>query len=137
LENLDDPTCDPVTCEGHSNHRWHGFPERGWIQFLTLRILYEKPMHGYQLMKEIEDRSCGCHKLESGSIYTILRRMEEKGLIESAWVNTESALNRRVYKVTKFGAEALQRGLEMIIRRKTLISDLIAFYGKHFKEEKE
>ena len=122
-------------CEGHRNHCWHDYPERGWIQFLILRILYEKPMHGYRLMEEIEARSCGCHQLESGSMYTLLRRMEEKGLIESAWEKVEGGPDRRVYKVTKFGAEVLQRGLETIIRRKTLIDDLIAFYEEHFKEE--
>ena len=76
-----------------------------------------------------------CHKLMSGSMYTLLRRMEEKGLIESACEKVEGGPDRRVYKVTKFGAEVLQRGLETIIRRKTLTDDLIAFYEEHFKEE--
>jgi hypothetical protein len=52
--------------------------------FLTPRILYEAPTHGYQLLNEIEERTCGCHKLEPGSFYTVLRRMEEKGLLTSA-----------------------------------------------------
>jgi len=97
--------------KGHYDYCWHNYPEQSWIQFLILRILYEKPMHGYRLMEEMEARSCGCHKSMSGSMYTLLRRMEEKGLIESAWEKVEGGPDRRVYKVTKFGAEVLQKGV--------------------------
>ncbi len=110
----------------------HGYPERGWIQFLILRVLYEKPMHGYQLLEEIEEKSCGCHKLESGSIYTLLRRMEERGLLESRWEKVEGGPERRVYTVTKNGVEALRRGLSSIVKRKLLFDDLTRFYEEHF-----
>ncbi|MEM1539729.1 MAG: PadR family transcriptional regulator [Candidatus Bathyarchaeia archaeon] len=84
---------------GSRHHRcgcWHECPERGWIQFLIMRVLYEKPMHGYQLLEEIEERSCGCHRLEPGSMYTLLRRMEERGLLESQWEKVEGGPDRRV-----------------------------------------
>lgn len=61
-----------------------------------MRVLYEKPMHGYQLLEEIEERSCGCHRLEPGSMYTLLRRMEERGLLESQWEKVEGGPDRRV-----------------------------------------
>jgi DNA-binding PadR family transcriptional regulator len=110
----------------------HDYPERGWIQFLILRVLYEKPMHGYQLLEEIEERSCGCHKLETGSIYTLLRRMEERGLLESRWEKVEGSPDRRVYTVTKDGVETLRRGLSSIVKRKLLFDDLARFYEKNF-----
>jgi len=49
----------------------------------------------------------------------------------------ESGPDRRVYKVTKSGAEVLQRGLETIIRREPFIDGLIAFYKERFKEKGE
>ncbi|MCL6578769.1 MAG: PadR family transcriptional regulator [Candidatus Bathyarchaeota archaeon] len=113
----------------------HDYPERGWIQFLMLRILYEKPMHGYQLLEEIEEKSCGCHKLEPGSIYTLLRRMEERGLLESNWEKTEGGPDRRVYNVTKSGVEALRLGLKSIAQRKLLFDDLAHFYREHFEKK--
>jgi len=122
-------------CEKH--YCWHDYPERGWIQFLILRVLYEKPMHGYRLMEELEKRSFGCHKLKTGSIYTLLRRMEKKGLISSAWETVEGGPDRRIYKVTRFGEDVLRRSLRIIVRRKALIDDLTVFYEKHFKGEKE
>lgn len=113
----------------------HSYPERGWIQFLLLRVLYEQPMHGYQLLEEIEERSAGCHRLEPGSIYTILRRMEAGGLLKSRWEKNESGPDRRIYKVTDEGARALQAGLEMMVRRRALTDDLIEFYRKNFERK--
>ena len=116
---------------------WHDYPERGWIQFLILRLLYEKPAHGYQLIEALEEESCGCHRLETGSIYTILRRMERRGLLESEWEHIETGPDRRVYKVTKMGAEALRSGLESIAKRKVMMDDLTEFYKKNFLKAKE
>lgn len=113
---------------------WETYPERSWIQFLTLRILYETPTYGYQLLDEIEERTCGCHKLEPGSIYTVLRRMEEKGLLTSAWERGDAGPDRRVYTVTEKGTEVLKKGLSTIVRRKQLFDDLIGFYERRFKE---
>jgi len=123
-------------CNSNSCHCGHGYPERGWIQFLMLRILYEKPMHGYQLLEEIEQKSGGFHKLEPGSIYTLLRRMEEKGLLESKWEKVEGGPDKRVYTVTKDGAEALKMGLKSIIERQALFDDLARFYKENFKNIK-
>jgi len=124
-------------CNGKGCGCWHEYPERGWIQFLIMRILYEKPMHGYQLLEEIEKRSEGCHKLEPGSIYTLLRRMEERGLLESKWERGEGGLDRRVYKLTSKGVEALKMGLTSIVKRKRLFEDLINFYYENFEKQKE
>jgi len=113
---------------------WHEYPERGWIQFLIMRVLYEKPMHGYQLLEEIEERSQGCHKLEPGSIYTLLRRMEERGLLESRWEKAEGGPDRRVYRLTGKGVEALKMGLASIVKRKRLFEDLVNFYHENFEK---
>ncbi|MBS7619170.1 PadR family transcriptional regulator [Candidatus Bathyarchaeota archaeon] len=112
----------------------HHFPERGWIQFLLLRLLYEKPMHGYQLMEELKRRGFVFPgRIESGSVYTILRRMEQKGLLTSEWEKVESGPDRRIYKVTDYGVEALKLGLESIVRRKALMDDLASFYKEKFQ----
>jgi DNA-binding PadR family transcriptional regulator len=85
-------------------------------------------------LEEIEKRSNGCHKLETGSIYTLLRRMEERGLVESRWEKVEGGPERRVYRLTSKGAEALRAGLTSIIKRRRLFEDLLNFYHEHFEE---
>jgi len=121
-------------CKSHNGGCWHNYPERGWIQFLIMRVLYEKPTHGYQLLEEIKKRSCGCHKLESGSIYTLLRRMEERGLLESKWEKVGGGPDRRIYTLTAKGVEALKVGLTSIVRRKMLFEDLAKFYHEKFEK---
>jgi len=128
--------CGDGSCGCGQSHCWHHYPERGWIQFLILRLLYEKPSYGYELMELLEEKSCGLHKLETGSIYTLLRRMEQRGLLKSEWQHTKTAgPDRRVYRVTKSGAEALRSGLEAVAKRKTLMNDLTAFYERNFTKE--
>jgi len=101
-----------------------------------MRILYDKPSYGYQLMETLEEKSYGCHRLESGSIYTLLRRMEHRGLLESEWERAAaSGPERRVYKITRMGTEALRSGLESITKRKMMMDDLAVFYEKNFLGE--
>ena len=109
-----------------------GYPERGWIQFLILRILYEKPTYGYQLLEKIETRSGGYHRLVPGAIYTILRRMENQGLLRSEWEKVESGPDRRIYELTDEGVEVLKSGLEAMVRRRKLTEDLVRFYEEKF-----
>ena len=53
--------------------------------------------------------------------------------MESAWEHAETAgPDRRVYRVTKSGAEALRSGLESIAKRKAMMDDLAKFYEKNF-----
>jgi DNA-binding PadR family transcriptional regulator len=100
-----------------------------------MRVLYEKPMHGYQLLEEIESRSQGCHRLEPGSIYTLLRRMEERGLLESRWEKVRGGPRRRVYRLTGKGVEALRSGLTSIVKRRKLFEDLVNFYLEKFEKQ--
>lgn len=124
-------------CKPEPHGCWHRYPERGWIQFLIMRVLHEKPTHGYQLIEEIEKRSSGCHKLESGSIYTLLRRMEKRGLLSSKWEEVGDGPNRRIYMLTNKGVEALRMGLAAVVRRKKLFDDLVEFYHENFEKIRE
>ena len=125
--------CCEESCGCGQSHCWHHYPERGWIQFLILRLLYEKPSYGYQLIETLEEKSSGLHKVETGSIYTVLRRMERRGLLKSEWEEAETRPDRRIYKVTKSGTEALKSGLQTIAKRKVLMDDLAKFYEKNFQ----
>jgi PadR family transcriptional regulator PadR len=121
----------------HSKPRRHfrSLPERGWIQLLTLRIIHERPMHGYQLIDEMERKGyVQSGRFETGSIYTILSRMEKRGLLTSEQA-TEAGRVRRVYSVTERGAEVLAEGLRAIIRRKAITDKLVNYYNERFASE--
>ena len=126
--------CGDGHCRCGQTHCWHDYPERGWIQFLILRLLYERPTYGYQLLEMLEEKTLGFQKLETGSMYTVLRRMEQRGLLKSEWQHAKTTgPDRRVYRVTKSGAEALSSGLRAVAKRKALMDDLARFYEKNFK----
>ena len=64
--------------------------------------------------------------------------MESRGLLESEWTHSEtSGPERRVYKVTEKGTEALRSGLESIALRKPMMDDLAEYYRTHFKNRIE
>jgi PadR family transcriptional regulator PadR len=117
-------------------HRHGSFPEKGWIQFLALRLLYERSMHGYQLIGELESRGYVVPgRFKTGSVYTILKRMEHRGLLSSDEGLSESGRPRKTYEVTPMGVEALKMGLRGVIRRKQILDDLASFYREQFPEE--
>ncbi len=74
---------------------------RGDIRAAILALLTEEPMHGYQIMQELENRSEGAWRVSPGSVYPTLQQMQDEGLIAS----TEQAGGRRVFALTEAGRE--------------------------------
>ena len=105
------------------------------VQLLILRILYLSPMHGYRLLREVNKLLAGRRPMKTGSLYTILRRMEKVGLLDSEWDEDPSRLERRIYKPTKEGVEMLKNGQKRVEEQYRALGDMIAFYNEHFKED--
>jgi len=71
---------------------------RGDVRAAVLAILAEKPMHGYQIMTEIEERSGGTWKPSPGSVYPTLQLLADEGLILA-----EESNGRKTYSLTVEG----------------------------------
>ena len=108
---------------------------RGLIQLEILRILYEDPTHGYRIMDELRKFTSNEYAPEPGAIYTMLRRLEERGLLASRWEKKASRTDRRVYTLTQEGKEFLKEGLQMVKRRRQLMDDLVRFYDDNFEDK--
>ena len=104
---------------------------------MILRILYEKPSHGYQIMEELERITSEKYIPEPGAVYTMLRRMDERGIVTSEWEKKETGADRRVYTITEAGVKVLKEGLEMVKRRRQLMDSLVQFYEEHFAQKEE
>ncbi len=76
---------------------------RGDVRAAVLALLAEEPKHGYEMIKEIEERSDGLWKPSAGSIYPTLQLLEDEGLIEG----TESDGKRR-FSLTEAGRKAAE-----------------------------
>lgn len=73
---------------------------RGDVRVAVLALLVEKPMHGYQIIREIEERSGGSWKPSAGSVYPTLQLLADEGLISA-----EESNGRKTYALTEAGRE--------------------------------
>ncbi|ACK70130.1 transcriptional regulator, PadR-like family [Gloeothece citriformis PCC 7424] len=80
---------------------------RGEIKFILLSLLSERPRHGYELIKELEDRYGGFRRLSPGSVYPTLQLLEEGGYLTS-----EQIEGKRVYTITESGKQLLAQRIE-------------------------
>ena len=65
------------------------------------------PAHGYAVIQEIRRKTGEAFDLPEGTIYPVLHRLEQAGLLASTWVTAETGRRRRVYALTKSGNRAL------------------------------
>lgn len=120
-------------CEPSSN-ACH-FSGGGIIQLLILRLLHEKSDHGYILMQRIQEMTGPNYTPESGTVYTILRRLENRGLLKSEWESNSGTIDRRTYTLTEKGQAQLVQGLKMIKARRNLFDLLITYFDDHIFSE--
>ena len=81
---------------------------QGSLPLLVLKLLASRgPMHGYNLSTNIEAISEEVLRVEEGSLYPALHRLEEAALIEAKWVVTANKRRARVYEITAEGRKQL------------------------------
>lgn len=87
----------------------HGFggpggqrARRGDVRAAVLRLLSEKPMHGYQIIQELSQRSAGAWSPSAGSVYPTLQLLADEGL-----VSAEESGGKKVFSLTEAGAAAV------------------------------
>jgi PadR family transcriptional regulator, regulatory protein PadR len=81
---------------------------QGAMDLLVLKVLARRgPLHGYGIMTAIEEVSAEALRVEEGSLYPALHRIEEAGFIKASWVTKENGRRARVYELTRAGQEHL------------------------------
>ncbi len=80
---------------------------KGNTDTLLLALLQAEPMYGYQIVKEVNQRSSGYFAFKEGTLYPALHRMERAMLIEGRWVDTPTSVRRRYYFITERGRQEL------------------------------
>lgn len=80
---------------------------QGSLPLLVLKVLDRRgPLHGYGITTHIESVS-GLLRVEEGSLYPALHRMEEAGWIHAEWATTENKRRARMYRITAEGRQQL------------------------------
>jgi transcriptional regulator len=81
---------------------------QGSLDLLVLKILSRRPrLHGYAIMTAIQEISEEVLRVEEGSLYPALHRMEEAGWISAEWITKDSGRRARAYELTDAGRKQL------------------------------
>jgi PadR family transcriptional regulator PadR len=80
---------------------------QGTLDMLILQTLQWGPRHGYALSKSIRTQSGEILKVDTGSLYPALHRLERKGWVAAEWKNSEIGPRLRVYRLTPAGRKQL------------------------------
>src|SRR3954454_9578216 len=90
---------DPRAHGGHHRQR----ARRGMVRGAILHLLSERPMHGYELINELEQRTGGRWKPSPGSVYPTLSALEDEGLINAVEIDS-----KKRYELTDAGRSWVQ-----------------------------
>jgi len=80
---------------------------QGTLELLILKTLSRDAMHGYGIAQRIHEAVDDMLKIEDGSLYPALYRMEERGWVKSEWGVSENNRRARFYKLTRAGRRQL------------------------------
>jgi DNA-binding PadR family transcriptional regulator len=78
---------------------------KGTTVMVILNLLEEagEPLHGYEMIRRLEESSQGLFQFKEGLVYPALHRMEQEGLISSRWTGEAGSRRRKVYTLTEKG----------------------------------
>lgn len=91
------------------NDKYESQMKKGVLDMLVLKLLAKEEKYGYQIISELKDQSEGRFTLKEGTLYPVLYRLEDDGLVESKWseVKEKKQVPRKYYVITDKGREEL------------------------------
>jgi PadR family transcriptional regulator PadR len=81
---------------------------QGTLDMLILKALQLEPLHGYAVAKRIQQLSADVLRVEEGSLYPALHRMEQRGWIAAEWGASENNRKAKFYSLTRKGRQQLE-----------------------------
>src|SRR5262245_12448644 len=95
---------------------------QGTLDMLILKTLALEPIHGYGISVRIEQMSKGIFRLNAGSLFLALERLERDGLIDGEWKPTENKRRAKYYTLTTKGRKRLNEETREWSKQVTAIS---------------
>jgi len=98
---------------------------QGTLDLLILKTLSLEPLHGFGIARRVEQVSRGVFKVNPGSLFTALQRMERGGWLDAEWRETENNRRARYYRLTRGGRKQLELETEDWTRRAGAVARLL------------
>jgi transcriptional regulator len=99
---------------------------RGTVDVMILKALSWGTMHGYAISQWIATTTDDAFSIQEGALYPALRRLEERGLVESWWALTDTGREARFYRLTTAGRQRLQSDVREWTRYVEAMSRVLA-----------
>lgn len=110
------------------SEEWSRELKKGSIQICIMSLLSKKQKYGFQIIKELREKSMGYFDLKEGTLYPALHRLEKKGFLKSEWVTERSKIPRKYYQLTEEGRavlkEARREWKEMVRSCKEVLEEI-------------
>ncbi len=103
---------------------------KGTLDVLVLKTLSWGPMHGFEIISWLEQRSSGSLEVEDSALYQALHRMEERGLVSAEWGKTDNNRKARYYSATAAGMSYLKAEARQWTRYAETVTDILAARSK-------
>jgi len=103
------------------HHRWM---QRGDARIIILKVLNERPMHGYEVIKEVSEMFGGMYAPSAGMVYPTLQWLEDESLVNSS----QEESGKKVYRINDAGKKFLANGQQTLKR--------LSAFQKKMPEEK-
>ena len=94
---------------GGRNRRSGRWFESGEMRLVILRLIHEKPRHGYEIIKALEERMGGCYTPSAGTVYPTLQLLEDQGFVRIVEEN-----GKKVYHITPEGEQYLNENEDVL-----------------------
>ena len=80
---------------------------QGTLDLLILKVVAPGPLHGYGIAQRLQQLSRDVVQVQQGSLYPALHRLENRGLLEAEWTQSDTGREAKFYRLTRKGHEAL------------------------------
>lgn len=103
--------------EPDMNDKYEKQMKKGVLDMLVLKLLWSDAKYGYQIIQEMKEKSDEAFLLKDGTLYPVLYRLEDDGLVVSSWSEAKGKqTSRKYYEITEEGRQAL-KDIETVWRR--------------------
>ena len=110
----------------HFHHHRRMF-EKGALKYIILNLVKDKPSHGYEIMRELEEKFQGFYSPSAGSVYPTLQMLEDMD-----YVSSSESEGKKIYTVTEKGKQFLEERQEQVTKIKENIK---AWSSRHGHED--
>ena len=99
---------------------------QGTLDMLVLKALSLEPMHGWGISQRIQQMSAEVLRVNQGSLYPALQRLESAGWVSSEWGASENNRQAKFYRLTKAGQKQLRAETESWLRMSEAVGRVLA-----------